>query len=407
MGLRKAIRLASRSLRRYWLRTFFMMFGMIVGISSLTILTSVGESTTQETMKRFKRMVGTFDTLNVRPGGGRRRGMASLADVEPTLKFEDADAIVAEVAEINQVTKMQIVFDLDVKYRDRQTSPAIFGVSANWPEVRNDNIAEGSFFSEQEDQSLARVAIIGTDIKAVLFPDEDALGKTIRIGEVPFQIKGVMASIGAAPGGGSLDNVLYIPVSTASKRLFNRDFLTMVIAQLKDPEQSEVAMGKIKTLMRERHHIVPPALDDFTITSPRASMEQISQMGTTLSKILLGVAIIGMLISGVVIMGLMLISVSERRKEIGVRRSVGASRQDILLQFVLEALAVSTLGGLLGISIGLGGANIVTSMQQLPPIFAWDALLLAVSLSIGVGMVFGLYPAWKAANVDPIAALRP
>jgi len=135
-------------------------------------------------------------------------------------------------------------------------------------------------------------------------------------------------------------------------------------------------------------------------------MAQVTQMGSTLSKVLTGVAIIALLISGVVIMSLMLIAVSERRKEIGVRRSAGASRRDIMLQFALEALTVSTLGGFLGVGIGLGGANIVTSMQQLPPIFAWEAIGLAVILSLSVGLVFGLYPAWKAANVDPITALR-
>ncbi len=406
MGVLKGIRLALRNMRRHRMRTFFMMLGMIVGILSLTILTSIGEGARQETMKRFKRMVGTFDTVIVRPGGGRTHGMVSLANVEPTLKFEDAEAIAGEVPEIKQVAQMQNAFDIDVKYRDRQASPGVFGVPANWLDLRDDEVAEGSFFSQEEVQSLARVAVIGADMKAALFPDESPLGKTIRIGEAPFQVKGALAPRGAVPGGGSLDNVILIPVTTASKRLFNRDFLTMVIAQLKDPEQSEALIRKITALLRERHHIVPPALDDFTVTSPRAAMAQVTQMGSTLSKVLTGVAIIALLISGVVIMSLMLIAVSERRKEIGVRRSAGASRRDIMLQFALEALTVSTLGGFLGVGIGLGGANIVTSMQQLPPIFAWEAIGLAVILSLSVGLVFGLYPAWKAANVDPITALR-
>src|SRR5262245_11911246 len=406
MGALKGFRLALRGMRRHRLRTFFMTLGVAVGILSLTILTSIGEGARQETMKRFKRMVGTFDTVIVRPGGGRSRGMVSLANVDPTLKFEDADAIAAEVPEIKQVAQMQNAFDIDVKYRDRQANPGVFGVPANWLDLRDDEVAEGSFLLQEEVQSLARVALIGADVKAALFPDESPLGKTVRIGEAPFQVKGVLAPRGAAPGGGSLDNVILIPVTTASKRLFNRDFLTMVIAQLKDPEQSEAAIGKITALLRERHHIVPPALDDFTVTSPQAAMAQVTQMGSTLSKLLTGVAIIALLIGGVVIMSLMLMAVSERRKEIGVRRSAGASRRDIMLQFTLEALAVSTLGGTFGVGIGLGGANIVTRMQQLPPIFAWEAVVLAVISSLGVGLAFGLYPAWKAANVDPIAALR-
>ena len=406
MGILGGIRLATRSVSRRRLRAFFMMLGVTVGVSSLTILYSVGENTKQETMRRFKRMVGTFDTVIVRPGAGRTRGMPTLTNVEPTLKFEDAQAIAAEIPEIKQVAQAQTAFDIDVKYRGRTASPAVFGVSANWLDLRSDEVAEGSFMTRDDLQSLARVAVIGVDVKGALFPDESPLGKTIRIGEVPFQIKGVLTSRGAGPAGGSLDNLILIPVTTASRRLFNRDFLTMLIAQLNDPGRSDAAIQKITSLLRERHHLTASALDDFTITSPQATLARVTQVGSTLSKTLTGVAFIAMLIGGIVIMSLMLIAVSERRKEIGVRRSVGASRHDILLQFVLEAGAVSTLGGLAGVAIGLGGTRVVTQLQKLPSVVAWDALALSVLLSFAVGLVFGLYPAWKAANVDPIAALR-
>ena len=406
MGILSGVRLATRSVSRRRLRAFFMMLGVTVGVSSLTILYSVGENTKQETMRRFKRMVGTFDTVIVRPGAGRTRGMPTLTNVEPTLKFEDAQAIASEIPEIKQVAQAQTAFDIDVKYRDRTASPAVFGVSANWLDLRGDEVAEGSFMTRDDLQSLARVAVIGVDVKSALFLDESPLGKTIRIGEVPFQIKGVLTSRGAGPAGGSLDNLILIPVTTASRRLFNRDFLTMLIAQLNDPERSDAAIRKITTLLRERHHLAASALDDFTITSPQAALTRVTQVGSTLSKTLTGVAFIAMLIGGIVIMSLMLIAVSERRKEIGVRRSVGASRQDILLQFVLEAGAISTLGGLIGVAIGLGGTRVVTQLQKLPSAVAWDALVLSVLLSFALGLIFGLYPAWKAANVDPIAALR-
>ena len=203
-----------------------------------------------------------------------------------------------------------------------------------------------------------------------------------------------------------MDNFILIPVTTASRRLFNRDYLTSVAAQLTDPEKSGEVIQRVTALLRERHHLAATALNDFTITDPRAMANQVAQVSSTLSKTLTGVAVIAMLIGGVVIMSLMLIAVSERRKEIGVRRSVGASRQDILLQFLLEALLVSCLGGIVGIAVGLGGTNIVDRMQQLPVVLARDVLRLAAGLSIGVGLLFGLYPAWKAARVDPVAALR-
>jgi putative ABC transport system permease protein len=387
------------------LRTFFMMAGVMIGICSLTILDSVGESTKRETMKRFKNMLGTFDTVIIRPGSGKTRGMVSLTNVPPTLKFEDAAAIAAELPEVKQVALLQNAFDIDVKYRDKNVSPAIFGVSANWLDLRGDELAEGNIISEEDIGSLARVAILGSDVWPLLFPEGDALGKTIRIGDVPFQVKGVLAQRGAGPGGGSLDNLILIPVTTASKRLFNRDFLTMVIAQLRDPEKSEAAVSKITALLRQRHHIAVSALDDFTMTSPQAVMAQVREMGSALSTILKGIATIAMLIGGAVIMSLMLISVSERRKEIGLRRSVGANRQDILLQFILEAALVSSIGGLVGIALGLGGTNLVARLEHLPPILSLQALESAAGLSVGLGLLFGIYPAWKAAHVDPVKAL--
>jgi putative ABC transport system permease protein len=401
----RACRLAVRTLVRNRLRSVFMMAGVTVGVASLTALSSVGESTKQETMRRFKRMVGTFDTVIVRPGAGRTRGMPSLATVEPTLKFEDARAI-ASGAGILRVAEVQTAFDIDVRYRDGTASPAVFGVSENWSALRDDEVVEGTGITNDDVRSLARVAVLGADARRTLFGEEDPLGKTLRIADVPFQIKGVLAPRGAGPAGASLDNLLLIPVTTASKRLFNRDFLTMVIAQLKDPEQGDRAVTEITALLRERHHLAPSAQDDFTITNPRAAMARVTEVGSTLAKVLAGVAALATAIGGVVIMSLMLIAVSERRKEIGVRRSVGASRHDIMLQFLLEALAISAIGGLTGVAIGVGGTTVALLAQRLPPALVWSAAGSAVLVSAAVGLIFGLHPAWKASNVDPIAALR-
>ena len=406
MRIHSGIGIAWRSMSRNRLRSFFMMAGVMMGICSLTILGSVGENTKRETLKRFKNMIGTFDTVIIRPGAGRTRGMVSLTNVPPTLKFEDAAAIATELPEVKQVALLQNAFDIDVKYKDKNVSPAIFGVSANWLDLRGDQVAAGNFISEEDMPSLARVAVLGRDLLPVLFPEGEAIGKVIRIGDVPFQVKGVLAPRGAGPGGGSLDNLILIPVTTASKRLFNRDFLTMLIAQVRDPEKSDAAVAKITALLRQRHHIAASALDDFTLTSPQAVMAQVTQMGSTLSTILKGIATMAMLIGGAVIMSLMLISVSERRKEIGLRRSVGASRQDILLQFILEASLASSLGGLTGIVLGVGGTDLVAGLEHLPPILAWQALEWTAGLSVGLGVVFGIYPAWRATQVDPVKALR-
>ena len=400
------IRLAARALGRHRSRSFLMMLGVAIGISSLTALYSVGENTRQETSRRFKNMLGTFDTVMVRPGSGRTRGMPSLTNVEPTLKFDDALAIETGVPEIKRVARLQSAFDIDVKYKDRATATAVFGASPNWLDLRGDEVAEGEFLSDEDERMLARVAVIGTDVRSVLFADENPGGKTLRIADVPFQVKGVLKPRGAGPTGASLDNVIMIPVATASRRLFNRDFLTMVVAQLNDPLQSETAIFNVRALLRQRHHLAPSALDDFTITSPQAITAQVTRVGTTLARTLMGVAGIAVFVGGIVIMSLMLIAVSERRKEIGVRRSFGASRNDILLQFMLESVVISVVGGFLGLIVSVAGTNLAAAFQNMAPVFAWNALGLAALLSIGTGVLFGFYPAWKAARLDPVFALR-
>lgn len=382
-----------------------MMLAIAVGISALAVLSSIGEATKRDTTQRFKNMLGTFDTIIVRPGGGRFRGMPTLVNVPPTLRFEDGRAI-ADLPEIKSLAEVQNAFDVDVQYQDRTTSPAIFGVSANWLVLRSEDLADGSFFNAEQNNSLARVAVIGADVQNSLFPEADPIGKTIRIANVPFQVIGILKSRGAGPAGATLDSIVLIPINTAARRLFNRDFLTMLIAQVRNPDRGTETTERVAALLRDRHHIPPRALDDFTITNPAATMAQITRAGTTLSKILSGVSIMALGIGGIVTMALMSIAVSERRNEIGVRRSVGAGRMDIVEQFLLEAVIVALAAGVGGVMIGIGGMQLVTRLQKLPPILLWRPIVTAIFVAVGTGLLFGIYPAWKASRVDPIQALR-
>ena len=181
MSLSRASQLAIRTLTRHRLRACFMMLGVTIGVATLTALASLGESTKEETMRRFKRMIATFDTVIVRPGAGRTRGMPSLTTVEPSLKFEDAKAIASDIANVRRVAEVQNAFDIDVKYRDKTTSPAVFGVSSNWTALRDDDVADGRGISDEDVRSLARVAVLGADVKATLFTDENPIGRTVRI----------------------------------------------------------------------------------------------------------------------------------------------------------------------------------------------------------------------------------
>ncbi len=395
----------ARAVVRFRRRSLFMMAGVVAGVATLSVLNSIGENTRRDTMTRVKNMLGTFDTVLVRPGG-KTRGMVSLSNVDPSLKFEDASAIARELPAVKQVAELQNAFDIDVIYRDQQISPAVFGVSENWLALRGDEVAEGSFLSADDEKRMARVAVIGADVRKSLFPQETPLAKIIRIGGVPFEVKGVLVSRGAGPAGSSLDNIVIIPVSTASRRLFNRDFLTMIIAQVKDPARSAEAAGAIAKLLRERHHLAPGALDDFNITDPQAVLAQLTNVSSTLTTILRGVAFLAMFGGGVVIMALMTMGVAERRREIGLRRSVGASRTDILFQFLFEAFLIALIGGLLGAAAGWSGVELAGAYQKSPAAFNLEALAVSILLAAAIGMVFGTYPAWKASRVDPVAALR-
>ena len=398
--------LAARTISRTRFRTFLMMLGIVVGISSLTVLNSIGEGTKQETMKRVKNMLGTFDTVLIRPGAGKMRGMVSVTNAPPNIKFEDADAIARDIPEVRQVATLQNAFDVDVKYRDRSATPAVFGVSENWLDLRGDELAQGDFISQADVRSVSRVAVLGLNAQKDLFGDEDPLKKTLVIGNVPFQVNGLMAPRGAGPAGGSLDNLILIPVTTASKRLFNRDFLTMVVAQLRNPRDSATAVRKITELLRERHHLAPTAIADFTITDPQAVMKQLTSVGNTLTRTLFGVSVAAVVLGGIVIMSLMLIGVSERRREIGIRRSVGASRFDVVLQLLLESSLVAFAGGLIGVAIGIAAVKGVAQLARLPFVLSPADFALAALLSVAVGVVFGVYPAIRAARTDPIKALR-
>lgn len=406
MSWARTLSLALRTLRRNPLRSLFMMLGVAVGIASLIAMASVGEATRQETLRQFKRMVGNFDTVSIQPGSARTRGMPSLTTVPPTLRFEDAAAIKAEIANVRRAALSQSAFDIDVQARDRTTTTSVWGISEDWMEIRGDDVSAGRGISAEDVETLARVVVIGEDVRLALFPDEDPIGKTLRIAEVPFQVQGVLLSRGAGPGGSSLDDLLLMPVSTASRRLFSRDYLTGVTVQLDDPGQYSTAVTAIETLLRERHGIVPPVEDDFTVSNPQAGFEQVTEVDTTLTSVLSGIAVIATLIGGVVIMSLMLIAVSERRREIGLRRAVGATRSDVLRQFLSEAALISALGGVAGVLLGVLGATVAAFQQQLPPAFLWGAMAGAVALATLVGFIFGLQPAWRAANVDPIQALR-
>jgi putative ABC transport system permease protein len=399
-------RFALRTLRRNPLRTCLMMAGLAVGIGVLTAANFVGESTRQETANQVKNMLRSFDTVMIRPGAARTRGMVSLTNVPPTLKFEDAAAIATELPEVSQVAMLQNAFDIDAKAGARTDSTAVFGVSTSWLNIQGDEAVNGRLVTDQDVASRARVAVLGGDVAKELFPDQSPVGQPIQLAGVPFTVIGTLASRGAGPGGASLDDLILIPVTTGASRLFNRDYLTMLIAQLRDPAHSDEAVSRITALLRQRHHLAPQALDDFSISNPKAVATRVTQATSTLARLVWGSGLLVTAIGAAMVIGIMLAGVSERRAEIGLRRAIGATRGNILTQFLLEALWASLAGGIVGISLGAILSIVLTRLQHLPIVVSGQFVGVAITIALIVGILAGLYPAWKAARVDPVAALR-
>lgn len=400
-----SLRLSARQLFRRRGRAFVMMAGIAAGLALLITLNAVASAARRATLAQVRNMLGTFDTVLVRPGGAKTRGMVSLTNVPPTLSFDDAAAI-AVLPSIARVAELQNAFDVDAQAGDRDHTPAVFGVSENWLALRGDAMARGVFFTPAQVRSEARVAVLGADVIQALYPQSDPLGQRLRLGGEVFLVQGVLARRGAGPGGFSLDDLVLIPVTTASRRLFHRDFLTMAVAQIRPGASPASALAQIRSLLRQRHHLPANALDDFSLTDPGAVAAQLTSIRSRLEWILLGAAVAALALGAIAIVSLMSLAVHERRIEIAIRRAVGASRAAIALQFLAETLALTLAAAAGGLALGALGIAAAARWQVTTPIWSLPGMATAACAVIALGMACGLVPAWRAARLAPADGLR-
>ncbi len=385
-------------------RSFLMMLGFIIGIATLTMIVAAGVGARKKVVEKVK--THGIDTIMIRPGAGQQRGAPGPDRSVVSLTLADADAILEQVQHVKQVAPVQNKGGMEAKYGNRSTTTMVFGVSPNWAEVRGWQMESGEFISEEDVSNLARECIIGQTVLTDLFDSVNPLGETIRIGNVSFTIKGVFRTKGASLGGGNRDNRIVVPISTASRRLFNQTHLNQIMVQVDDLAEMENVAENVTRLLRERHQIAPSEPDDFRLRLPKDMIKRATEISGTFTLLLGLISGISLLVGGIVIMNIMLISVSERKKEIGLRKAVGARSKDILLQFVLESLAVTFSGGLLGLLIGILGVNIMVMVTNTPSAVSWEAFALAFGFAFVVGILFSVQPARKAAHLDPIEALR-
>jgi len=405
MKIISTVRVSLKGLTANKIRTFFMMLGVLIGITALTVIVSVGQGAKVQVMQRMENL-SAFGAVMVVPGGGMTRGLGSVDTVPATLTAEDAQAIQAEVPNVQGVAMVQSKQGVAIKFGGQSTTTMVWGVTPNYPAIRPTPVTRGEFFGVEEQSSQARVAVLGQDTAAALFGAADPLEQTIRIENVPFKVIGLQKRMGASPGGGNLDDRILIPQATAGRRLFNATNMTQLVIQIKGRDQVPGAAEQVKQLLRERHHIAPGMPDDFGVRIAEQMLGILTGTSQTLTIFLSIVAALSLLVGGFIVMNIMLISVSERTKEIGLRRAVGARRRDILVQFILEAGAVTAAGGLIGVLLGVGGAIFASSLMGWPAAVSWPAIVGAVIFAGIVGLIFGVQPARKAAALHPVEALR-
>jgi putative ABC transport system permease protein len=399
-------RVALRALARNKMRTFLTALGMIIGVGAVIAMVSIGEGAKKGVEDRFNSM-GT-NLLFVSPGSRNFRGLHSGFGGFQSLTPEDAEAIQAQCDAVNY-TSPSVSSRAQVVYGNKNWNTSIQGTGARYPEIRNWEIEDGTFFDEGHVRAGAKVCVLGSEVKKSLFEGEDPVGKVIRIKKIPFKVLGVFKSKGESGGWFNRDDMIAAPFTTVMKRLQGVDYISSVDIQAVSSSRTAEAQKQIEELLRIRHKIAPGADDDFQVRNMAEIAEGAAQ-STQIMTILLGsIASISLLVGGIGIMNIMLVSVTERIREIGIRMAIGARERDILLQFLTEAIVLSVLGGALGILFGIGASKLlkyISIFSQWKTIVSPGAVMLAFVFSATVGVFFGFYPARKASRLDPIEALR-
>jgi len=404
MKTNRLLKIAYVGLGRNKLRTFLMMIGIIIGITALTLIISAGIGAQDRVMDRVKKF--GLESIMVSAGSGSMMGQPTGGQPTTTLKLEDAEVIKREVTTVVDIAPFNRKGGAEVKFMDKSTTTTVMGITPSWAKVWNWDVEEGDFISEEDMSNLNRVCLLGPTVKKELFGDENPIGQQIRIGNIQFEVKGIMQSKGTSPGGGDLDNRINIPLTTLMRRVANVDYIAAVKILLTSSKEIDKTAENIRAILRERHSIASGVPDDFAITTPTEITKFAEKIAGTFNIFLALIAGISLIAGGVVVANIMLISVSERKKKIGLRKAVGAKSKDIMMQFLFEASAVTLIGGVIGIILGGVGAKILEMITDMPVSISWESVALGVVSSSLVGIIAGLQPAKRASKLQPVEALR-
>lgn len=403
MNLRESIEVAIEGLAANKMRAALTMLGVIIGVGAVIAMLAIAQGAKEQTMQRINSL-GT-NVLMIMSGQSRQGAVVGGFGTMQTLTLEDCDAIPKKCPSVTKAVP-EVRQNMQVKYRNQNTNTTIFGTSQDYPAVRNYSVQEGRFFSDREVRSSRKVAVIGLTTAENLFGKASPVGKAISIKGNRFKVVGLMTPKGALGGFGDPDDQIFIPVTTAMRRMFGVQNVRSISAQSRSMALMDQASSEIESVLRRRHKLAEGQDDDFIIRNQAEFMEMAAETSRVFTLLLAGIASVSLLVGGIGIMNIMLVSVTERTREIGIRKALGARRHDILMQFLIESLVLSLFGGIAGVIVGLAGSWLVGILSGWNVSVSARSMLLSFSFAAMVGIFFGLYPARQASNLNPIDALR-
>lgn len=402
MSIWATLRIAIKALYANKMRTILTMLGIIIGVASVITMVSIGQGVSKSVESNIASL-GT-NLLTISPSTLKSGGVYQSGMSVQTLTVNDCDAIGDECPLIAYASPM-VRRNMQIVCGNQNWNTVVYGVSYNYGNIRNWEVDQGEFLSDLDVKGSAKVCVIGTTVAENLFAGESPIGQVIRVQKVPFRVVGVLQEKGTGMGGDQ-DDCIMVPYTTALSRISRMKYIQSIVCSIANEDETEEAISEITALLRQRHRLQDNDEDDFTIRSQADIAETMAQTTGMLTLFLSAIAFISLLVGGIGIMNIMLVSVTERIREIGIRMALGARGSDVLRQFLFESMALSLLGGTIGIISGMILSQIAAHFMNMQTVVSLEAIAISFIFSAGVGVFFGFYPAWQASKLDPIEALR-